>query len=172
MSQIWKKKKKSKYEAVIFRALATDSVLATYCVVGRLLGNLGEFEGILCLCSDPPITLALSSFYLSIIQIWPPGKGEWESNRPALFKLTNKGIKWSGISAHTPVMPETDNTAVESWPQSVSAVWFKQCLNFNKWMIWMPWRPSDSNVNKLTTLVVGLSVIVLQHCLRFLFWFM
>lgn len=66
-----------------------------------LLGNLGEFEGIVCLCSVAPITLASSSFYLSHIQIWPSGKGEWESNRPALLKWTNKDLKRGNISAHT-----------------------------------------------------------------------
>ena len=42
-----------------------------------LLGNAGEslrafFFFFFCLCSDAPITLALSRFYLSLI--WPPGK--------------------------------------------------------------------------------------------------
>lgn len=94
------------------------------------VGPFGKFEGIICLSSDAPITLPLSSFFPHII-IWPPGKREWESNLLALFKVANKDIKCSVLGYTEPVIPEIDNRNVKSWPWSVSALWLNKSMNMN-----------------------------------------
>lgn len=120
----------SKYETVTFRHSQAMCWPDTTC--GQtLLGNSGEFEGIFCLCSDAQITLALSSFYL-IFRYGHQEKGELESNRPALFKLTNKDIKCSSIPANTRLNPKRTIPLFKClWVSLSLLLGFKRYLNFN-----------------------------------------
>ena len=76
-----------------------------------LLGNAGEslraffffFFFLLLWCADYPRLVPV----LPLSHMATRKEGEWESNRPALFILTYKGIKWSRVPAHT-VLTETD----------------------------------------------------------------
>lgn len=121
----------SMYVAVIFMALARFLHRGN-----TLLGNLGEFEGIHRLCSDAPIIFASSWFHYSRIQIWPQGK-RWAGRRAvggeAEPRASNWLIKTSNGAAIQPTFGTIwNNITFKCQPQSVSAVWFKKCMNFKR----------------------------------------
>lgn len=122
----------SKCEVVIFRALATDGVLARYCIVG-MQGSFGEFGRVW----GQSLPLFWCTYYSCLVLVLPlyysnmaTRKGDWESNSHALFKLTNK-------TSNEAVLQPTHLYLKRTIPLlnrglTLSDVWFKICMNFNK----------------------------------------